>query len=397
MGSIHIDLQAILLLSDKLKSESHGISGCENVVRQVRNELDGKILARRNIKSRLVNAQSTLDELAETMSAIAGVMVSASNQYRQTDLRLTQSVNDVASVQKGLAGAVGAAVGNNGAPSSPGADKKRSGFADFINNEWKDSGSVLHGAASGAGSVLGASAAGTLEGDVLYGEVGIESKASFKFQDENGKLDYKSFGLTTEAKASGCLAKGKASGNIGYLRGEAEGALLTGAVSGTAKATIWDDGKFNPSLSVGAKAEASAAKGTAEVGIGTEQYGVYGKAEGDALHAEAEAEAGVGYIGKGKDGSAQYGVSAKVSAMASAAQGGVKGGVTLFGIDIDVGVKGYAAAAGVEAGGSISTKGVKAKIGGALALGGGLEISIDWSDAKWIGDAADAIGDFLFG
>jgi len=59
---------------------------------------------------------------------------------------------------------------------SPVTDKKeRSGFADFINNEWKDSGSVLHGAVNGAGSVLGASAAGTLEGDILYGEVGVES------------------------------------------------------------------------------------------------------------------------------------------------------------------------------------------------------------------------------
>lgn len=228
----------------------------------------------------------------------------------------------------------------------------------------------------------------------IYGEVGVESKASFKFRDENGKRDYKSFGLTTEAKASGCLAKGKASGNIGYLRGEAAGVLLTGTVSGTAKATLWDDGKFNPSLGVGAKAEASAAKGNAEVRVGAEQYGVYGKAEGDALHAEAEAEAGVGYIGKGKDGSAQYGVSAKASAMASVAQGSVKGGITLFGVDIDVGVKGYAVAAGVEAGGSISTKGVKAKIGGALAIGGGLEVSVDWSDAEWIGDAADAINGF---
>lgn len=228
----------------------------------------------------------------------------------------------------------------------------------------------------------------------IYGEVGVESKASFKFRDENGKRDYKSFGLTTEAKASGCLAKGKASGNIGYLRGEAAGVLLTGTVSGTAKATLWDDGKFNPSLGVGAKAEASAAKGNAEVRVGAEQYGVYGKAEGDALHAEAEAEAGVGYVGKGKDGSAQYGVSAKASAMASVAQGSVKGGITLFGVDIDVGVKGYAVAAGVEAGGSISTKGVKAKIGGALAIGGGLEVSVDWSDAEWIGDAADAINGF---
>ena len=81
--------------------------------------------------------------------------------------------------------------------------------------------------------------------------------------------------------------------------------------------------------------------------------------------------------------------------MASVAQGKVKGGITVFGIDIDVGVKGYAVAAGVEAGGSISTNGVKANFSGALGLGAGLDISVDWSDAKWIGDSIDAVGDFV--
>ena len=28
-------------------------------------------------------------------------------------------------------------------------------------------------------------------------------------------------------------------------------------------------------------------------------------------------------------------------------------------------------------------------------MGGGFDISIDWSDAEWIGDSIDAVGDFF--
>ena len=80
--------------------------------------------------------------------------------------------------------------------------------------------------------------------------------------------------------------------------------------------------------------------------------------------------------------------------MASIAQGEVSGGITVFGIDIDVGVKGYAGAVGGKAGGSISTTGVKGNLGGAMLFGGELEVAIDWSDAEWLGDAVDAVGDF---
>ena len=275
------------------------------------------------------------------------------------------------------------------------SEKERSWFAKFINNQLKTSRSVLSGELSGEGEFLGASTAGSVSGSLLYREVGIKNKMSWEFKDKDGKWDFKKFGLSTEAKATGALAKGKAEGNWGYLHGKVEGSAITGAVSGEAKATLWDDGKFNPSLSLRAKAEGSVLQGKAEVGFGDDQYGVYAKADGDLLHAEAEAKADIGYIGKDKNGNAQYGADAKVSAMASAAQGKVKGGITVFGIDIDVGVKGYAGAAGVKAGASVTTSGVTANLDGALVLGAGLDISVDWSDAEWIGDTIDAVGDFV--
>ena len=274
-------------------------------------------------------------------------------------------------------------------------EEEKSWFAKFLNNELKVSDAVLSGEKSGSGSFLGFNTAGTAKGDLLYGEAGFKSKASWGFDKETGKWNFDDFGFGTEAYAAGTVAQGEISGNIGYLHGKAGGKFVTGGVSAEAKATLWDDGKFNPSLMVGAKAEATLLQGEAEVGFGNDQYGVYAKADGDLLHAEAEAGAGIGYIGKDKNGNAMYGAKAEASAMACVAQGKVAGGFTIFGIDIDVGLKGYAAAAGVEVGGAITTTGAKVDLGGALGLGAGMDISIDWSDAKWIGETADAVGDFV--
>ncbi len=319
---------------------------------------------------------------------------------------LEQTAADFESVEKVLLGQdpanfkgviVGGVVTTAGVTSSTNTsdENERSWFAKFINNDLKTSGSVLSGEKTGEGELWGISTAGTVSGAILTGDASIKSRASWKFKDKDGKWDFKSFGISTEAKASGAVAKGEVEGNLGYLHGKASGKAITGAVKGEAKFTLYDDGKLNPSLSIGAKAEGSVLQGDAEVGFGTDQYGVYAKADGDLLHAEAEAKAGVGYLGKDEKGNATYGASAEASAMASVAQGKVKGGITIFGIDIDVGVKGYAVAAGVEAGGSITTEGVTANFSGALGLGAGLDVSVDWSDAEWIGDSIDAVGDFV--
>lgn len=319
---------------------------------------------------------------------------------------LEQTATDFESVEKVLLGQdpanfkgviVGGIVTTAGVTSSAKTSDvdERSWFAKFINNDLKTSGSVLSGEKTGEGELWGISTAGTVSGAFLTGDASIKSRASWKFKDKDGNWDFKSFGISTEAKASGAVAKGEVEGNLGYLHGKASGKAITGAVKGEAKFTLYDDGKLNPSLSIGAKAEGSVLQGDAEVGFGTDQYGVYAKADGDLLHAEAEAKAGVGYLGKDKEGNATYGASAEASAMASVAQGKVKGGITIFGIDIDVGVKGYAVAAGVEAGGSITTEGVTANFSGALGLGAGLDVSVDWSDAEWIGESIDAVGDFV--
>lgn len=302
--------------------------------------------------------------------------------------------SDTSDIHENIAKGLSAVVGATSFAKTSDGDE-RSWFARFINNDIKTAGSVLSGEKTGESELWGVSVAGTVSGALLTGEAGIKSRASWKFKDKDGKWDFSSFGISTEAKASGAAAKGEAEGNLGYLHGKVSGKAITGAVKGETKFTLFDDGEFNPSISLNAKAEGSVLQGDAEVGFGTDQYGVFAKADGDLLHGEAKAKVGVGYLDTDKDGNATYGASAEVSAMASVAQGKAKGGITVFGVDIDVGVKGYAVAAGVEAGGSITTDGVTATFGGALGLGAGMDISVDWSDAEWIGDTIDAVGDFV--
>ncbi len=274
-------------------------------------------------------------------------------------------------------------------------ENERSLFAKFVNNEIKGEKSLISGSKSKSGKFLGVDAAAKASGSILYGSAGVENSMSWGFDKESGKWDFKEFGGVIEAKASGAIAKGEVEGKYGIVSGKLGGEFLTGAVGAELSCALWNDGEFRPSLSLGASAEASVLSGEGELVIGSDQYGAFGKASGNLLHAEAEAGVGAGYLGEDDDGNALYGVEAKASAMACVAQGEVEGGFTIFGIDIGIGLKGQALAVGVEAGGTLTTEGVTASFSGALGLGAGLDISIDWSDAKWIGDTVDAVGTFF--
>ncbi len=369
-----------------LLSVSNALAACGDQVRYAQSAL----LSRNTTPYQLINslngAAASLNNISRKARDYANGLTDAVNAYEQTEwelLGLPGSFRGLPNIDFGwLKDLIG--------PGTPAEEGTRSWFAKFINNELKVSGAVLAGEMAGTGTFLGFDTEGKLSGSLVYGEAKVENKANFKFKDENGKFSLKSVGISSEASASGGLAKGEAEGSIGYLHGKVKGEAITGAAKAEVKATFYEDGRFNPSLRAGVKAEGSVLKGKADAGFGTDQFGINASASGDVLHAEAGAEAGVGYLGKDKNGNPRYGVQAKASALASVAQGKVSGGVTIFGIDIDVNLKGYAGAAGVEAGCGVTTNGAKFNLGGALALGAGVDVSIDWGDAKWIGDGIDA-------
>ena len=147
---------------------------------------------------------------------------------------------------------------------------------------------------------------------------------------------------------------------------------------------MYKDGKFSPTLDAKLKAEAAAAKGSAEAKVGTDEINGHIKGSGTLLGAEAEASGSVGKITYKDETTGQtkteLGAKGKVGAEAYLAQGKVSGGFTIFGIKIDAGVTGKAGGAGVSAEGKVTTGGVSGKIGAGLGLGAGVEISIDWSN-----------------
>ena len=267
--------------------------------------------------------------------------------------------------------------------------------------------SLLSGETGGSTELWGIPCSGKLSGSLL----GYDSKTSWKakWSPEKGNA-----GISGTAELNAYLAKGEASGNFGILSGKANASVGNVGVSGSLKATLFENGKFSPALGAEAKAEASVAKGSISGQLGNDNYNAHAKANGTLFGAEASASAQIGKVSYKNDAGdtvQAYGVKGKVGAEAYVASGKVSGGFTFMGIDIDVGVSGKAGGAGVSAGGSITTDGVSGEIGAGLGLGAGVEISIDWTDfdpptledigegiqnvGESIGEGLQAAGDFV--
>lgn len=237
-------------------------------------------------------------------------------------------------------------------------------------------------------------------GKLGYSFLGYNTKTSWKakWNPEKGNA-----GITGSAELNGHILKGEASGNIGILSGKADASLGNVGVSGSLKATLFEKGKFSPSLGAEVKAKANVAQGSASASLGSDNYNAHAKASGTLLGAEATASGQIGKVSYKNDAGETvqaYGVKGKVGAEAYVASGKVSGGITIMGIDIDVGISGKAGGAGVNAEGSLTTNGAHGSIGAGLGVGAGVEISIDWTDfdpPSWeeIGDGIQDVGESI--
>lgn len=265
---------------------------------------------------------------------------------------------------------------------------------DIHNGELPGEWSLFSGGINGSGSLWGIPCSGELGYSFLGYETDTIRKAKWNLEKGDAGIEY-------GGELSGHILKGEASGNIGILGGKADASLGNVGVSGKINATLFEDGKFTPSLGAEVKGEASALKGSAQGYLGNENYNAHANASGTLFGAEASAGAQIGAVTyKNKQGQTvtAYGVKGEVGAEAYVAEGKVSGGFTFMGIDIDIGVSGKAGGAGVEAGGSITTDGAHGEIGAGLGLGAGVEISVDWSDfdpPTWeeIGDSIQDVGE----
>ena len=65
-----------------------------------------------------------------------------------------------------------------------------------------------------------------------------------------------------------------------------------------ANVTLYGDGKLRPHIEAGGKVTADAAKGSVSASIGTDEYDVHAKADGELGHAEAKGQFRAGIIEK---------------------------------------------------------------------------------------------------
>ena len=210
-----------------------------------------------------------------------------------------------------------------------------------------------------------------------------EKDIKAKWDTKKGEIS-----ATGQVDANGHLAEGELSGNIGYLNGSVKAGIGVAAATGSVGATLFKNGKLSPKLQAKAEGSVSAASGEAKVSVGTDENNIHAKASGDLGKAKAEASVGVGMVStKNADGEEKtaFGAEGKFEVGAYAAEGKISGGLTIFGIKVDASIKGKAGGVGAEVGGSVTTNGVSGTIGAAFGLGGGVEISVDWSEFSLFG------------
>lgn len=182
--------------------------------------------------------------------------------------------------------------------------------------------------------------------DILEGEVGVGAKVSLE----------------------GYLLKGEVEGSYGLLSGSASAAVGLVGVSGEAKAVLFQDGEFNPEISLKGEAEAHGIQATAAGRFGDDQNNVHAEATGTVGYAHAEAG-----VYAGKDG-----VGVEASAGAAVVHGEATAGFTIFGINVDVTGEAEALAVGAEFKAEATTNSVE--LGGKFSLlaGLGLNIKVSW-------------------
>lgn len=372
MGTTVIKVGKVIGLSEQITRVNNTVTNVKNSYNSTRNQIDGKILNRNNLYNRFQSVYSKISTVENRIYNIRTTVENGANLYHRTDMRLLGKIEEINSQIKSssVGGVVSGAAIAFDSYGKKDDEKKEKGT-------WEVEGAVLGGSKTKKGKILGINSSGTAEGDLIGGSVSAEAKATWDL--EEGEV-----GAKVGAEAEGHLAKGSLKGNIGIVGGEIGGTVGTVGASGSIGASLYKDGKLSPSIEAEVSAKAAVAEGEAEVRLGNEDYNGHINASGSVLAAEAEASVGAGMItykdkttGKTKT---ELGVSAKAGAEAYLAEGKVSGGITLFGIDIDVGVSGKAGGVGATAEARATTGGVSGEIGAGLGLGLGLEISIDWSD-----------------
>lgn len=229
----------------------------------------------------------------------------------------------------------------------------------------------------------------TYYGDLIGGSAKYKIDSGLKIDfDEDGNLDRDSIEVKAgiEGELNGHVATGMISTTSQYHDGKISGSVLSGGAEGEIGISIFDDGKFTPSVYAEVSAEGSVLEGDVDLRLGDENNNIHAAAEGSLLGGEAGLKGGAGVIRIEDEATGQetttIGVQGEAKAEAYLAEGRVSGGIEIFGIKIDVGLEGKAGGAGAGIGGYVATGGVSGELDVGFVFGLGLDFTIDWSGFK---------------
>ncbi len=267
----------------------------------------------------------------------------------------------------------------------------------------KLSDSLFSGLAAVDYKLFGVNGRTEVSGDVL--QVTAETSLKSGWDLEKGMV-----GITGSVGVGVKALTGKIENSIGLFKQEMGIDVGSANAKGELGFTLFEDGRLRPQIKLSGKAEAEVLSANINNSFGTDTNNVHVGANGSVLGANANAGVQVGVIKESVNGveTTKFGVKGEVGAEAYVAQGEVKGGFTIFGIDVDLSVEGKVGGAGASAGAEVTTGGVGASLDLGLGLGAGVNINVDWSDfdvsgftdavedaGEKIADGLEALGDFF--
>lgn len=356
----------------QLKSEAENI---QNDALNVANNLYFSDGSAANFISRIKNTAKDIKNESVAAGNMSGKLENIVKEYVKTEAMIVSAASDG---KISLSERFKAAIDTSFVTTSSGPSASASASSEFNKDDdgfgWsgKAEAEAEANVWSGGASLENEFFSVDAEGKALHAEA--DASAGFNFFGDGDK----NVNAYAKAHAEAAVAQGEVDFSVfdGLATYKASGEVLAAAATANASINLYREGILVPGAQASAKAEAYVAHGKNEGQLGIDDFNAHGSAEGSVLGAYAKAEAGVGFMENGK-----VGLYAEAGAGAYLAKGEVKGGFTIFGIDVDV-----KAGGSIEAGANAGVKFVADKhsvdLGAKLAavLGLDVEISIDWSD-----------------
>lgn len=376
MEEFKVKSSSVRQASQLLDTYQGFLSDRSSQIDTIRRQLRGKISQHEAIGSRLKTISDTVDDLQDTMRIMSHCLERVDFYYQQAENRITgQSIPLIDLIKDLLTGTeqkhASSIFGKDGTVSP------RVSFMDGERHHDKVPGGIIGGGsgavATGNQTIKFGDYEGSITGKSLLGKYSYDANAQANKDNIEAYINGSAQGSAYQVDVEQSIFDD-------HVKNSAEISMFTGAVAARAGAHLMHNGStryFGAYAS--AEASGSVLHGSDRIQVGT----VFVGAEGDVLAAEASAAAGFGYLGTDSDGAEVYGVQAQAGAEAYLAQGTVHSGLSLFGIEVDVGLTGKVGGAGASAGGGVTNQGIDLKAGLGLGFGGELELSVDWTNASW--------------